>query len=58
MLFRSLLGLPSRGQRTKANFRKNRRKSSGIQKKGPKAEAAAKNANKGKDQVKDKGKKK
>ncbi|NCN52107.1 30S ribosomal protein S13 [archaeon] len=46
---RHLLGLPLRGQRTKANFRKNRRKSSGIQKKGPKAEAAAKNINKGKE---------
>ncbi|PJE81357.1 30S ribosomal protein S13 [Candidatus Pacearchaeota archaeon CG10_big_fil_rev_8_21_14_0_10_32_42] len=35
---RHTLGLPSRGQRTKSNFRKNRRKSSGIQKKGPKVE--------------------
>ncbi|MCR4327281.1 MAG: 30S ribosomal protein S13 [Nanoarchaeota archaeon] len=33
---RHTLGLPLRGQRTKANFRKNRRKSSGIQKKGEK----------------------
>ncbi len=46
---RHTLGLPLRGQRTKANFRKNRRKSSGIQKKGPKAEAAAKNVTKGKE---------
>jgi len=30
---RHLLGLPSRGQRTKGNFRKNRRKGAGIQKK-------------------------
>jgi len=30
---RHMSGLPSRGQRTKANFRKNRRKGSGIKKK-------------------------
>jgi len=30
---RHLSGLPSRGQRTKSNFRKNRRKGSGIKKK-------------------------
>ncbi len=30
---RHLLGLPTRGQRTKGNFRKNRRKGAGIQKK-------------------------
>lgn len=35
---RHLLGLPSRGQRTKGNFRKNRRKGAGIAKKGAKAE--------------------
>jgi len=34
---RHALGLPMRGQRTKGNFRRNRRKGSGIQKKGPKA---------------------
>lgn len=39
---RHTLGLPLRGQKTKAHFRKNRRKSSGIQKKGPKTEAGAK----------------
>jgi len=55
---RHLLGLPLRGQRTKANFRKNRRKSSGIQKKGPKAEANAKAAIKGKEMPKGKGSKK
>jgi small subunit ribosomal protein S13 len=31
---RHTLGLPSRGQRTKSNFRKNRKKGSGIKKKG------------------------
>lgn len=31
--FRHALGLPSRGQRTKSNFRKNRRKGAGIKKK-------------------------
>lgn len=31
--FRHLAGLPSRGQRTKSNFRKNRAKGSGIKKK-------------------------
>jgi small subunit ribosomal protein S13 len=31
---RHTLGLPMRGQRTKSNFRKNRRKGSGIKKKG------------------------
>jgi small subunit ribosomal protein S13 len=31
---RHLLGLPLRGQRTKSNFRKNRRKGAGIKKKG------------------------
>jgi len=35
---RHLLGLPSRGQRTKGNFRKNRRKGAGIAKKGTKVE--------------------
>ncbi|MBU2612284.1 MAG: 30S ribosomal protein S13 [Nanoarchaeota archaeon] len=35
---RHLLGLPSRGQRTKGNFRKNRRKGAGIAKKGAKVE--------------------
>jgi len=34
---RHALGLPMRGQRTKGNFRRNRRKGAGIQKKGPKA---------------------
>ncbi len=33
---RHTLGLPMRGQRTKANFRKNRRRGSGIQKKDAK----------------------
>ena len=33
---RHTLGLPSRGQRTKSNFRKNRKKGSGIKKKGEK----------------------
>ncbi len=33
---RHTLGLPMRGQRTKANFRKNRRKGAGIQKKDAK----------------------
>lgn len=33
---RHTLGLPMRGQRTQSHFRKNRRKSSGIQKKGEK----------------------
>ncbi len=32
--FRHMLGLPMRGQRTKSNFRKNRKKGSGIKKKG------------------------
>ena len=32
--FRHASGLPSRGQRTKSNFRKNRRKGAGIKKKG------------------------
>ena len=31
---RHTLGLPSRGQRTKSNFRRNRKKGSGIKKKG------------------------
>ncbi len=35
---RHVLGLPTRGQRTKGNFRKNRRKSAGIQKKVKKNE--------------------
>ena len=39
---RHALGLPLRGQRTKSHFRKNRRKSSGIQKKGPKVEKGTK----------------
>ena len=38
---RHTLGLPLRGQRTRSNFRRNRRKSSGIQKKGPKTEKGA-----------------
>ena len=32
--YRHMAGLPSRGQRTKSNFRKNRSKSGGIKKKG------------------------
>lgn len=32
--FRHMLGLPMRGQRTKSNFRTNRKKGSGIKKKG------------------------
>lgn len=32
--FRHMSGLPSRGQRTKANFRKNKQKGVGIKKKG------------------------
>jgi small subunit ribosomal protein S13 len=35
---RHALGLPLRGQRTRSHFRKNRRRGSGIQKKGAKAE--------------------
>ena len=31
--YRHLLGLPSRGQKTKSNFRKNRKKGTGIKKK-------------------------
>jgi small subunit ribosomal protein S13 len=31
--FRHMSGLPCRGQRTKSNFRKNRRKGAGIKKK-------------------------
>ncbi len=38
---RHTLGLPMRGQRTKANFRRNRRKGSGIAKKGAKTEKKA-----------------
>lgn len=38
---RHTLGLPMRGQRTKGNFRKNRRKGAGIAKKGPKTEKKA-----------------
>jgi small subunit ribosomal protein S13 len=34
---RHTVGLPMRGQRTKSNFRRNRRKGSGIKKKTPKA---------------------
>jgi len=34
--YRHLSGLPSRGQRTRSNFRKNRRKGAGIKKKGKK----------------------
>ncbi len=34
--FRHMLGLPMRGQRTKSNFRTNRKKGSGIKKKGEK----------------------
>jgi small subunit ribosomal protein S13 len=34
--FRHMSGLPMRGQRTKSNFRKNRKKGSGIKKKGEK----------------------
>ena len=34
--FRHMLGLPSRGQRTKSNFRKNRKKGAGIKKKNKK----------------------
>jgi len=34
--YRHLAGLPSRGQRTKSNFRRNRRKGAGIKKKGKK----------------------
>jgi len=34
--YRHLVGLPLRGQRTKSNFRKNRKKGSGIKKKGDK----------------------
>ena len=34
--YRHLVGLPLRGQRTKSNFRKNRKKGSGIKKKGGK----------------------
>lgn len=36
---RHLLGLPSRGQRTRSHFRKNKRKGSGIKKKTVKREA-------------------
>jgi len=35
---RHMVGLPMRGQRTKSNFRKNRRKGAGIKKKGDKVE--------------------
>ncbi|MBT96577.1 MAG: 30S ribosomal protein S13 [Candidatus Pacearchaeota archaeon] len=34
--YRHMSGLPVRGQRTRSNFRKNRRKSTGIKKKGKK----------------------
>jgi len=34
--YRHMAGLPSRGQRTRSNFRKNRSKSGGIKKKGKK----------------------
>jgi small subunit ribosomal protein S13 len=34
--FRHMAGLPSRGQRTKSNFRKNKRKGAGIKKKNKK----------------------
>lgn len=39
---RHTAGLPSRGQRTKAHFRSNRKKGSGIKKKGAKENAQAK----------------
>lgn len=39
---RHVLGLPSRGQRTKGNFRKNRRKGAGIQKKSKKGSSPVK----------------
>jgi small subunit ribosomal protein S13 len=35
--FRHMAGLPSRGQRTKSNFRKNKRKGAGIKKKNKKS---------------------
>ena len=49
---RHALGLPTRGQRTQSHFRKNRRKSSGIQKKGEKTEKRGKEGM----QIKEKGK--
>lgn len=36
---RHSIGLPMRGQRTKSNFRRNRKKGGGIKKKGPKKNA-------------------
>ena len=38
---RHVAGLPLRGQRTRSNFRKNRRKGAGIRKKGPQNETKA-----------------
>ncbi len=40
--FRHMLGLPSRGQRTKSNFRRNRAKGSGIKKKNKPAKPSEK----------------